>query len=128
MRFFVFLGNKCNNVCPPGWSSHLIGLGNELCLFTSKSKMEISQVESFCQRLNATVPYPKNYYENLNYRNAFNLISKSPSTAIKSRHGIVELNRNGYWNPFPINRPFNRLINIACEKPFVGKYLLQFFG
>ena len=108
-----FLGNECNK-CPPGWSSHSIGT-TEKCLFATKSKFEISQVVTFCQDLNATVPYPKTYQENHDYRNAFNLMNTSTSVAIKSCHGVVELNRNGNWNPFPTNR----LVNVACEKPLV---------
>ena len=40
----------------------------------------------------------------------------STSIAIKSCHGIVELNQNGNWNPFPTTR----LINVACEKALVA--------
>ena len=82
----------------------------------AKSKIEISQVDLFCRSLNATVPYPKTFRQNQNYRNAFNEIKTSTSVAIKSCHGIVELNRNGNWNPFPTNR----LVNVACEKPLVA--------
>ena len=76
----------------------------------------MSQVDLFCQRFNATVPYPRTYEENQNYRIAFNLIKFSTSIAIKSCHGIVELNRSGNWNPFPTNR----LVNVACEKSLVA--------
>ena len=105
-----FLGNECNK-CPAGWTSHVIGT-TEKCLFTTKLKIEISQVDLYCQRHNATVPYPKTYQENQNYRNAFDLMNTPTSIAIKSCHGVVELNRNGNWNPFPTNR----LVNVACEK------------
>ena len=109
------LGNECDK-CPPGWKLYVIGT-TEKCLFTTKSKIETSQVENFCQRLNATVPYPKTYQENQNYRHVFNSMNISSSVAIKSCHGIVKQNRNGNWNPFPTNR----FINVACEKPLVTK-------
>ena len=104
------LGNECDK-CPPGWKLYVIGT-TEKCLFTTKSKIETSQVEIFCQRLNATVPYPKTYQENQNYRHVFNSMNISSSVAIKSCHGIVKQNRNGNWNPFPTNG----LANVACEK------------
>ena len=69
----------------------------------------------FCQSLNATVPYPKNNQENQNYRDAFNRMNTSSSVAVKSRHGIVELNKNGNWNPFPESQ----LMHGACEKTLV---------
>ena len=112
---WLFLGYECNK-CPPGWISHAIGT-SEKCLFITKSKIKSSQVDLFCQRLNATVPYPKTYLENQNYRNAFNAINISSSLAVKSCHGIVELNQNGNWNPFPNNK----LINVACEKTLLTK-------
>ena len=104
------LGNECN-VCQYGWSCHAIGASTK-CLFTTKSKIATSQVENFCRRLNATVPYPKTYQENQNYRHAFNSMNISSSVAIKSCHGIVKQNRNSNWNPFPTNG----LANVACEK------------
>ena len=75
----------------------------------------MSQVDLFCQRFNATVPYPKTHQENQNYRNAFDLMKATTSIAIQWRHGIFELNPNGNWNPFPTNRS----VNVACEKPLV---------
>ena len=113
-NLFTVLGNSCHK-CPPGWTSHIIGT-TEKCLFMAKSKVEISQVDTICQRLNATVPYPKNNTENQNYRNAFNSMKIPTSIAIKSCHGIVEQNPNGNWNPFPTNR----LINVVCEKPLIA--------
>ena len=93
-------------------------IGNDKkCLYTTKSKIEIGQIDMFCQRLNATVPYPKNHEENKSYRDAFNSMNTSASVAVKSCHGIVELNPNGNWNPFPTNGP----VTVACEKTVVTK-------
>ena len=111
--FFTKQGNEYEK-CPPGWTSHVIG-NTEKCLFIAKSKVEITQVDTFCQRHNATIPYPKTNQENHDYRNAFNSVKIPTSIAIKSCHGIVEQNRNGNWNPFPTNR----MINVVCEKPGV---------
>ena len=69
----------------------------------------------FCRSLNASVPHPKTYQENLNYRDAFKSMNTSTSVAIKSRHGIVELDQNGKWNPFLTKK----LINGVCEKTLV---------
>ena len=90
---------------------------NEKCLFATKSKIEINQLDMFCQKFNATVPYPNNNEENQNYRHAFKLMNTSTSIAVKSRHGIVELDQNGNWNPFPTSR----LVNVACEKTLLAQ-------
>ena len=82
------------------------------CLFTSKSKIETSQLDTFCNSLNATVPYPKTNKENQSYRDALETRNLTTSVAIKSCHGIVELHRNGYWNPFPTETSLNAI----CEK------------
>ena len=74
--------------------------------------MEISQLDTFCQSLNATVPYPKTKEENQNYLNATKTRNITNSVAIRSCHGIVELQRNGYWNPFPTKKS----LNAVCEK------------
>ena len=71
----------------------------------------------FCQSFNATVPYPKTNEENQYYRDAFDSMNISTSVAIQSRHGIVEMKRNGDWSPFPATR----LMNGACEKTLVAK-------
>ena len=99
------------NLCPPGWSYYVKGITRK-CFFTAKSKIEINQIENFCQSLNAFVPYPKTNEENQNYRDALNSMNISTSIAIESRHGIMELRPNGDWNPFPTNKK----INVACEK------------
>ena len=84
----------------------------EKCIFTTKSKIELSQLDEFCGRLNATVPYPKTSQENQDYRDAFKSMNVSASVAIKSCHGVVELNKNGNWNPFPTKK----MLNVACEQ------------
>ena len=96
---YLYLGNECNE-CPSGWSSHIIGTSRK-CLFVAKSKIGISQLDTFCQSLNATVPYPKTSKENQNYLDALETRNVTTSVAIRSCHGIVELHRHGYWNPFP---------------------------
>ena len=111
-----FKGNECKK-CPSGWSSHTIGT-TEKCLFAKKTRIGLSQIDMFCQNLNATVPYPKTYQENRNYRDAFKSMNISTSTAIKSCHGVVELDRNGKWNPFPIKK----LINVVCEKTLITNF------
>ena len=100
--------------CMPGWSYHEIG-NTKKCFFTAK--IEVSQVENFCQTFNAVVPYPKTSEENQNYRDAFNSMNISTSIAIKSCHGVIELRANGDWNPFPTNKK----INVACEKGIKSK-------
>ena len=104
-----FLGNQSNR-CPSGWSFHTIG-ATEKCLFTTKSKIEISQLDTFCQSLNATVPYPKTNNENQSYLDAFKKGNVTASVAIRSCHGIVELHHNGHWNPFPTAVS----LNAVCE-------------
>ena len=106
----IFVGNHCNK-CPSGWSSHIIGTTRR-CLFTSKSKVEISQLDTFCQSLNATVLYPKTSEENQNYLAALETRNLTTPVAIKSCHGTVELHRNGYWNPFPTETS----LYAVCEK------------
>ena len=105
-----FLGNE-RNKCPSGWSFNTIA-NTRKCLFTSTSKVEISKLAIFCQSLNATVPYPQTNEENQNYREAFKAKNVTTSVAIRSRHGIVELQRNGYWNPFPTETA----LNAVCER------------
>ena len=100
--------------CPSGWSSHNIGTSTK-CLFNTKSKIQINQIDKYCQRLNATVPYPKTTEENQNYRDAFDSLNISESVAIKSCHGIVELESTLKWNPFPSKM----LVNVVCEKAAV---------
>ena len=73
-------------------------------------KIEISQLHTFCQSLNATVPYPKTNEENQIYLDALKKRNEITSVAIRSCHGIVELLRNGY--PF---RTENSL-NARCKK------------
>ena len=114
------LGNECNE-CPPGWSSHIIGTTRK-CLFTSKSKIEISQLDIFCQSLNATVPYPKTSKENQNYLDALKARNVTTSVVIRSCHGIVELHRNGYWNPFPTEASLNAVCETAL---FVQKHRIR---
>ena len=106
----IFVGNHCNK-CPSGWSSHIIGTTRR-CLFTSKSKVEISQLDTFCQSLNATVSYPKTNEENQNYLDAFKTRNITSPVAIKSCHGVVELHRNGLWKPFPTETS----LYAVCEK------------
>ena len=77
----------------------------------TKSKIEISQLDTFCQSLNATVPYPKTSDENQNYLDALQTRNVTKSVAIRSCHGIVELHRNGHWNPFPTEAS----LNAVCE-------------
>ena len=79
----------------------------DLELFKTKSKVELSQIGMFCQRFNATIPYPKTYQENRDYRKALNSINTSSSVTTKSCHAIVELKPNGNWNPFPTSRLIN---------------------
>ena len=110
-----YLGNECNN-CPSGWSSHIIGTTRK-CLFIAKSKIEISQLDTFCQSLNATVPYPKTNEENQNYLDALETRNVTTSVAIRSCHGIVELHRHGHWNPFPTETS----LNAVCEKASIAK-------
>ena len=78
----------------------------------TKSKIEISQIEKHCERLNATVPYPKSFEENQNYRDAFDSMNISTPVAVKSCHGIVELESTLKWNPFPTEM----MVNAVCEK------------
>ena len=78
----------------------------------TEPKVEISQIEKHCQRLNATVPYPKTFQENQNYRDAFDSMNISTSVAVQSCHGIVELESTLKWNPFPTQT----LVNAVCEK------------
>ena len=87
------------------------------CLFIAKSKVGITQVDTFCQRHNATTPYLKTNQENRKYRSDFDLMTNPTSIAIKSCHGIVEQSQNGNWDPFPTNR----LINVVCEKQSIAK-------
>ena len=110
LNISLFLGNECNR-CPPGWSAYTIGTSMK-CLFMSKSKVEISKLETFCQQLNATVPYPKTKEENQNYLDAFETTNVTTSVAINSCHGIVELKPNGDWNPFPTETS----LTVVCEK------------
>ena len=100
------------NKRPSGWSFHTLG-GSQKCLFVEKTRVEISQLEIFCKGLNATVPYPKNNEENKNYRDVFDSMNISESVAIKSCHGMVELESNAKWNPFPTEMT----VNVVCEKP-----------
>ena len=96
----------------------------EKCLLVTESKVEISEIEKHCQRLNATVPYPKTFQENQNYRDAFDSMNISTSVAVKSCHGIVELESTLKWNPFPTQI----LINAVCEKtvaPSIGRFKRQ---
>ena len=109
------LGNECNE-CPSGWSSHIIGTTKK-CLFTTKSKIKVSQLDTFCQSLNATVPYPKTNEENQNYLDALDTRNITTSVAVSSCHGIVELHRNGHWNPFPTETS----LNAVCEKASIAK-------
>ena len=104
-----FQGTECNR-CPFGWSLHTIG-NTRKCLFTTQSKIEISQLDMFCQSLNASVPYPKTNEENQHYLDAFKTRNITTSVAIRSCHGIVELHPNGYWNPFPTKTS----LNAVCE-------------
>ena len=83
----------------------------------TKSKIDLNRIDQYCQRLNATVPYPKTNEENQSYRDAFNSMINLTSVAIKSCHGLVQLNQNGNWNPFPTKS----LLNAACEKPVIAK-------
>ena len=85
---------------------------SQKCFFAKESKIQISQLDIFCQSLNATVPYPKTYEENQNYRDAFDSMNISTPVAIKSCHGIVELDLSSKWSPFP-NKT---LVNVVCEK------------
>ena len=103
------LGNECHKF-PPGWSAHTVGTSRK-CLFTSKSKVEISKLDTFCQGLNATVPHPKTNEENKNYLDALETRNITSSVAVRSYHGIVELHRNGHWNPFPTETS----LNAVCE-------------
>ena len=77
-----------------------------------KTKIKIGEVNKFCTRLNSTVPYPKNYKENQDYRDAFSSMNTSTPIAIQSHYGIVNINKEGYWDPFP-NKT---LANVICEK------------
>ena len=100
----------------------------------TKSKIEINQIDKYCQRLNATIPYPKTFQENQNYRDAFDSMNISTSVAVKSCHGIVELEPNQKWNPFPTQT----MVNVVCEKTtalltarvkrsaILGKYICVF--
>ena len=83
----------------------------------SESKVAISKLETFCQRLNATVPYPRTKEENQNYIEAFETRNITTSIAIKSCHGIVELKGNGDWNPFPTGSP----LNAVCVKALINQ-------
>ena len=78
-----------------------------------KTRVEISQLDIFCKGLNATVPYPKSNEEYINYRDVFDSINVSESVAIKSCHGMVELESSAKWNPFPTKTS----VNVVCEKP-----------
>lgn len=109
------LGNECNE-CPSGWSSHVIGTTKK-CLFTTKSKIEVNQLDKFCLSLNATVPYPKTNKENQNYLDALETRNVTTSVAIRSCHGIVELHHSGHWNPFPTEIS----LNVVCEIPLTVK-------
>ena len=114
LKFTYFLGDECNR-CPFGWISHIEGATRK-CVFTSKSKVEINKLESFCQGLNATVPLPNTNEENQIYLDAFGTRNVTTSVAIRSCHGIVELLRNGY--PFPTENS----LNTGCEtSSFVQK-------
>ena len=105
----IILGSQ-SNTCPSGWNAFIMGTTRK-CLFTSKSKVEIDKLETFCQGLNATVPYPKTDKENQNYLDAFKARNLT-SVAIRSYHGIVELHRKGYWIPFPTDTSLHAI----CEK------------
>ena len=84
----------------------------------SKSKVEISKLDTFCQGLNATVPHPKTNEENKNYLDALKTRNITSSVAVRSYHGIVELHSNGFWNPFPTETS----LNAVCEtESFVHK-------
>ena len=82
-----------------------------------ESKVEISQIDNYCQQLNATVPYPKTYEENQNYRNAFDSMNITGSVAVQSCHGSVELEQTLKWNPFPTQT----MVNVVCEKTAAHK-------
>ena len=88
----------------------------------TESKVETRQIDVYCQSLNATVPYPKTYEENQNYRDAFDSMNISTSVAVKSCHGIVELEPNLKWNPFPTKM----LVNVVCEKMAVAPRKARF--
>ena len=110
--YFKLLNNSflddCNK-CPPGWTAyHFV---NEPKCFLAK-KLLITQAESFCEQLNATIAYPKTEEENQSYREVFNMLNISDSVAIKSCHGMVTLEQGGLWNPFPKES----LVNIVCEQ------------
>ena len=78
----------------------------------TKLKIEINQLDKFCHRLNATVPYPQTKEENQYYRDAFDSMNAPTPVIIRSRHGFVELEADLRWNPFP-----NEILeNVVCEK------------
>ena len=110
LKVISILGDDCN-ICPSGWSSHFIGTTRK-CLFMTKSKIEISQLDTFCQSLNATVPYPKTNKEIQNYLDALERRNLTFPVAIRSFYGIVELHRNGFWKHFPTETSLNAM----CEK------------
>ena len=117
--YLVFLGNECDRF-PTGWSAHTIGATRK-CLFAPKVKVEINHLETFCHRLNASVPYLKTKEENLNYLNAFKTRNITASVAIMSHYGIAELKRDGFWNPFSTKTS----LNVVCEKAATGRIKRQ---
>ena len=109
--------------CPLGWEYYKIG-ANEKCIFGSSLKLKHSRIDTFCQNLNATVPYPTSYKELSDYHYATKSIALSDmfSIALKSYHGIALLDYNtkcdkkcgAKWEPFPDETI--RSVNVLCER------------